>query len=407
MLVLVVFLMWAAVLRSFWGVIFGKEIAGKILNMKGDASTKASSLASEKIPQKVTKQVSPAKAFAASNTGGVSASTATPIASSLTLPNGIPRIVPSIALHHLSNNKRFLHSPVAKALGMMQCKITRTPDKLMFFLELQQCTGETVRQSTTPTFLLKGKKPLVGSNVYLSNNEHDQASSVAMRASQGYMGKLVCSKDYSEFCLLDNGVNIKSSRNTPLRNRTSDKISTDPMPMRSIASRDTSERNHITTLKRSTAGSSFGTLDNGFPGKLRQELLYIKMDRNKFGESRNREMEVLCPRVAPDGSVPICHQQSAPFGVFSALSHWSQDNLTRLQDKKAEWDQDHRVLNFHGRVTRPSIKNFQLEVAEATVGGEVVLQCGRTGRHNFIVDFSWPLSPVQAFSIALCKLTAQ
>ena len=50
-------------------------------------------------------------------------------------------------------------------------------------------------------FLLKGKKPLVGFNVYLSNNEHDQASSVAMRASHGYMGKLLCSKDLNEFSL--------------------------------------------------------------------------------------------------------------------------------------------------------------------------------------------------------------
>ena len=54
----------------------------------------------------------------------------------------------------------------------------------------------------TKIFLLKGKKPLVGLNVYLSNNEHDQASSVAMRASHGYMGKLsINNKDCNEFCL--------------------------------------------------------------------------------------------------------------------------------------------------------------------------------------------------------------
>merc|ERR1711971_1033787 len=170
------------------------------------------------------------------------------------------------------------------------------------------------------------------------------------------MGKLTCSKDCSEFCLLDNGFNVKSNRN----------------PTTSV--------------------------DNVLSGKPRQELLYIKMDRSRFGESRNRKMSVLCPRVELDGSVPVCQQQSAPPGVFSALSQWPQSDLTRLRNKRAEWDQQHRVLNFHGRVTQPSIKNFQLEeVTEATLGGKMVLQCGRTGRHTFIVDFSWPLSPIQAF----------
>jgi len=223
-------------------------------------------------------------------------------------------------------------------------------------------------------FLLKGKKPFIGLNIYLSNNEQDQASSLAMRASHGYMGKLLCNKDCSEFCLLDNGVKRKSNRNS----------------LTGLGNVKSSARAKI------------------LPGNARRELLHIKMTRNKLAESRNREMEVLCPRVAGDGSAPVCYQQSAQTGAFSALKQWPDNDLTRLTDKQAEWHQEHRVLNFHGRVTRPSIKNFQLEqTTEATRAGGVVLQCGRTGKHTFIVDFSWPLSPIQAFSIALCKLTAQ
>ena len=56
------------------------------------------------------------------------------------------------------------------------------------------------------------------------------------------------------------------------------------------------------------------------------------------------------------------------------------------------------MLNFSGRVTHASVKNFQLVSPDDH--DTVVLQFGRTGKDGFSMDYQWPLSPLQAFSIA-------
>ena len=55
-------------------------------------------------------------------------------------------------------------------------------------------------------------------------------------------------------------------------------------------------------------------------------------------------------------------------------------------------------LNFNGRVTQASVKNFQLIDSR---DGRVVMQFGRIGKDLFTLDYSYPLCPLQAFGIAL------
>ena len=57
------------------------------------------------------------------------------------------------------------------------------------------------------------------------------------------------------------------------------------------------------------------------------------------------------------------------------------------------------VLNFNGRVTMASVKNFQLIHPEEAE--RVVLQFGRVGKDKFTMDFMWPMTPAQAFGICL------
>ncbi|MBN8157077.1 hypothetical protein J0J30_24070, partial [Vibrio vulnificus] len=63
-------------------------------------------------------------------------------------------------------------------------------------------------------------------------------------------------------------------------------------------------------------------------------------------------------------------------------------------------------LNFHGRVTVASVKNFQL-VASAengTPGPEherIILQFGKVGKDLFTMDYGYPISAFQAFAICL------
>ena len=63
------------------------------------------------------------------------------------------------------------------------------------------------------------------------------------------------------------------------------------------------------------------------------------------------------------------------------------------------WQVNAYVLNFNGRVTMASVKNFQLVSPDDL--DTVVLQFGRSGKEFFTMDLQWPLSPLQSFAITL------
>jgi tubby-related protein 1 len=57
-------------------------------------------------------------------------------------------------------------------------------------------------------------------------------------------------------------------------------------------------------------------------------------------------------------------------------------------------------LNFNGRVTEASVKNFQL--ADSSDETEVtLLQFGKVGKDAFTMDYAYPMSALQAFAICL------
>ena len=58
------------------------------------------------------------------------------------------------------------------------------------------------------------------------------------------------------------------------------------------------------------------------------------------------------------------------------------------------------VLNFKGRVSVASVKNFQL-VDPTNPASPVYMQFGRVGADEFTCDFQHPVSALQAFAIAL------
>ena len=58
------------------------------------------------------------------------------------------------------------------------------------------------------------------------------------------------------------------------------------------------------------------------------------------------------------------------------------------------------MLNFYSRVSCPSIKNFQLG-KDGDPNENIFLQFGKIDKQHFNLDFQYPLSPLQAFLIAL------
>lgn len=79
-----------------------------------------------------------------------------------------------------------------------------------------------------------------------------------------------------------------------------------------------------------------------------------------------------------------------------------------LKNKSPRWHEQLQCwcLNFHGRVTVASVKNFQL-VASPENGPsgpeheKIILQFGKVEKDLFTMDYRYPISAFQAFAICL------
>nr|CAB3464735.1 unnamed protein product [Digitaria exilis] len=112
---------------------------------------------------------------------------------------------------------------------------------------------------------------------------------------------------------------------------------------------------------------------------------------------RRMQCSIQCPVGHGTASDPSKEKTSTP-------------NSLDLKNKAPRWHEHLQCwcLNFHGRVTVASVKNFQL-VATAGSGGPwgvgdeetVILQFGKIEDDAFTMDYRQPLSPFQAFAICL------
>nr|XP_040583533.1 tubby-related protein 4-like [Lepeophtheirus salmonis] len=73
-----------------------------------------------------------------------------------------------------------------------------------------------------------------------------------------------------------------------------------------------------------------------------------------------------------------------------------------LHNKSPMWNDFSQVyqLDFGGRVTQESAKNFQIEYK-----GKQVMQFGRIDGNAYTLDFQYPFSALQAFAVALANVT--
>ncbi|XP_059209872.1 tubby-related protein 4 [Centropristis striata] len=80
----------------------------------------------------------------------------------------------------------------------------------------------------------------------------------------------------------------------------------------------------------------------------------------------------------------------------------SQGFVYVMANKQPLWNEATQVyqLDFGGRVTQESAKNFQIEL-----DGRQVMQFGRIDGNGYILDFQYPFSAVQAFAVALANVT--
>lgn len=185
----------------------------------------------------------------------------------------------------------------------------------------------------------------------------------------------------------------------------------------SIDAKDLSREgeNFIGKLRSNFLGTSFTIYDNGVnpssfrKGRqnIREELAAIHYETNVLGFKGPRKMVTVIPAMTYNHErIPI-----QPTHVSETLlERWKSNqmtNLLQLHNKQPVWSDETQayVLNFHGRVTQASVKNFQL-VHQADEE-YIVLQFGRISDDLFTLDYNFPLSALQAFCIALSSFDSK
>ncbi|XP_029521617.1 tubby-related protein 3-like isoform X3 [Oncorhynchus nerka] len=171
-------------------------------------------------------------------------------------------------------------------------------------------------------------------------------------------------------------------------------------------------------LRSNLMGTKFTVYDQGTnpcknPGALleesntRQELAAICYETNVLGFKGPRKMTVIIPGMNMNFErVPVrpnCEQDS----LLSKWQNHSLENLIELHNKAPVWNDDTQsyVLNFHGRVTQASVKNFQ--IVHDNNPDYIVMQFGRVAEDVFTLDYNYPMCALQAFAIGLSSFDSK
>ncbi|KAH0945450.1 hypothetical protein HN011_001125 [Eciton burchellii] len=89
-------------------------------------------------------------------------------------------------------------------------------------------------------------------------------------------------------------------------------------------------------------------------------------------------------------------------GICGKSEAIKRDSQLVMHNKAPMWNESSQVyqLDFGGRVTQESAKNFQIEFK-----GRQVMQFGRIDGNAYTLDFQYPFSALQAFAVALANVT--
>ncbi|XP_055092504.1 tubby-related protein 2 isoform X3 [Symphalangus syndactylus] len=169
--------------------------------------------------------------------------------------------------------------------------------------------------------------------------------------------------------------------------------------------------NFVGKVRSNVFRTTFTIFDNGVnpdrehlirnTARIRRELGAVCYEPNILGYLGPRKMTVILPGTNSQNqriNVRLLNEQES---LLSRYHRGDKQGLLLLHNKTPSWNKENGVymLNFHGRVTRTSVKNFQ--IMDPNHQEHLVLQFGRVGPDTFTMDFCFPFSPLQAFGICL------
>ncbi|XP_037055628.1 tubby-related protein 2 isoform X1 [Peromyscus leucopus] len=169
--------------------------------------------------------------------------------------------------------------------------------------------------------------------------------------------------------------------------------------------------NFVGKVRSNILGTKFTIFDNGVnphrnywipdSTRIREKLGVVCYESNVLGFRGPRKMTVILPGMDRRKQRMRVQPQNDQDSIVSRLQKGARQGPLLLQNKAPSWSDESGgyVLNFHGRVTRASVKNFQ--IVHPDLPDYLVLQFGRVAPNIFTMDFQYPLCPLQAFAICL------
>ncbi|XP_017719824.1 PREDICTED: tubby-related protein 2 isoform X3 [Rhinopithecus bieti] len=174
--------------------------------------------------------------------------------------------------------------------------------------------------------------------------------------------------------------------------------------------------NFVGKVSRSNIfGTKFTIFDNGVnparehliknTARIRRELGAVCYEPNILGYLGPRKMTVILPGTNTRNQRIDVQPRNERESLLSRYQRGEKQGLLLLHNKTPLWNEENGVytLNFHGRVTQTSVKNFQ--IMDPKHPEHLVLQFGRVGPDTFTMDFCFPFSPLQAFGICLSSFS--
>jgi len=277
----------------------------------------------------------------------------------------------------------FVYKPAPQNVTI-KCKVTRDKkgmDRGMFptyFLHLERDDGKKI-------FLLAGRKrkKSTTSNYLISVDPTDLA-----RNGESFVGKLRSNMLGTHFTIYDDGISTKKEEEA-VKGGGGGGGAGGRAGRESVSS-------------RKTLMETPGDKDH-----LRKELAAVVYETNVLGFKGPRKMTVVIPGMTLEQERVDVSPKTDNDGLVERYKRKHMDNLLELHNKTPVWNDDTQsyVLNFHGRVTQASVKNFQI-VHDNDVD-YIVMQFGRVSEDVFTMDYNYPMCAIQAFGVALSSFDSK
>jgi len=248
--------------------------------------------------------------------------------------------------------RAFLHNPMPKGGGMLQCRIVRDKSGIA-----NRLSPKYVIESDAGVFLMAAQKQ---SHNKTPNYAVSMAKAKVAKGTDEFLGKL--RSDVCGLAWMGYGPGLNPDKAEKGRAKEAPAIQL-----------------------------------------VRDELLGVSYSASFWGTKPKgpRKMTVTIPRVQPNGERLVCRTLNPATEGLLALTEGSSQLVENFTNKSPKWNDTigAYVLNFNKRVTEASVKNFQL--VNQTDPDTVYLQFGKVGKDAFNIDFRYPFSPFQAFAICL------